>query len=423
MNTMNTIYKTLIEKHATSEALFAHLRASGLSIAMPEFTAENPVAIIHNNKGRSGESPELSAAFRSVVWDPRTNRPLCVSPASSTTLAEDNFPSAAEPPSILVENFVDGVMVNLFQHAGTWRLATRTRIDADSSFYGPRSFAELFWETFHGAGLNKEQLDGRFCYSWVLQHPEERVVVAPQYGIPKLHLVEMYRVNAEDGAVEQIVGAAGMREHLRPVMHALLPEVHELRSFADVKARVEAWGRRFGAQWQGLVVKSGGQRWKLRSAEYTAARVLRGNQANRTYHWFELWGEHKLEDYLRIFPEERSDAETVVERFKACTQELHDIYQQVYRRREFPLGKAPQKYRKLLWEAHQANAGAYFPALRRFMNGQDTARKVWLVNYERRYGAPIDAAGDGGDTIVVLGEGPDGKLSCGCDSAKHDCVA
>jgi hypothetical protein len=59
----------------------------------------------------------------------------------------------------------------------------------------------------------------------------------------------------------------------------------------------------------------------------------------------------------------------------------------VYRRKELPLGRAPQKYRKLLWDAHQANKGAYFPHLRQFMNEQDTARKLWLVNYGVRYGS------------------------------------
>jgi hypothetical protein len=57
----------------------------------------------------------------------------------------------------------------------------------------------------------------------------------------------------------------------------------------------------------------------------------------------------------------------------------------VYRKKELPLGQAPQKYRKLLWDAHQANKGAYFPHLRQFMNEQDTARKLWLVNYATRY--------------------------------------
>jgi hypothetical protein len=60
----------------------------------------------------------------------------------------------------------------------------------------------------------------------------------------------------------------------------------------------------------------------------------------------------------------------------------------VYRERAFPLKEAPQKYRKLLWDARQDGTCAYFPNMRKFMNNQDTARKLWLVNYELRYAQP-----------------------------------
>jgi hypothetical protein len=387
-----TTYKNLIDRFATSEALFAHLKSAeggGLMITVPEFTADNPLAVITYNKEKSNMAHADVEYFRSVIWNLRENRPVCVAPSRGRKFADVE---AAAPATFTVEDFVDGVMLNMFHHAGVWRLTTRSRLDADSSFYGKHTFADLFWETLRNAGLRGEDFSTSHCYSWVLQHPDERVVVAPPYGIAKLTLVEAAQIHA-DGAVTVTAGAAALRaaDFVPARAKTLLLEEHTLTSLADVKARVEAWGRRFGGQWQGLVVKAAGpdgqpRRWKLRSAQYDAARQLRGNQANRVYRWMELWGK-KLEDYLRLFPEERTDAEAAIAAFKACTQELYDLYQKVYRRRELPLGKAPQKYRKLLWDAHQANAGAYFANTRKFMNDQDTARKVWLINYEKRYGA------------------------------------
>jgi hypothetical protein len=86
-----------------------------------------------------------------------------------------------------------------------------------------------------------------------------------------------------------------------------------------------------------------------------------------------------------LYPEEACDAETVVGQFKDATQELHRLYLQIYRQKALPLGQAPQKYRKLLWDLHQAGGGAYFPNVREFMNKQETARKLWVVNYEERF--------------------------------------
>lgn len=440
-----TTYKNLIDRFTTSEALFAHLKSTeggALTIAVPEFTADNPLAVITYNKEKSNMAHPDVEYFRSVVWDLRSNRPVCVAPPRGRKFAELEKSLA----TFAVEDFVDGVMINMFYHSGAWRLATRSRLDADGNFYGRRPFSELFWETFRNAGLNADDFDKAHCYSWVLQHPEERVVVSAPYGIAKLAPVEGYTI-AADGSVKAY-GGAGLAAILPDRAKGLVLEEHKMASVDDVTARVEAWGRRFGGQWQGLIVKtvdSEGQihRWKLRSTQYDAARQLRGNQANRTYRWLELWGK-KLEDYLRLFPEERADAEDVIAGFKACTQELYDLYQKVYRRRELPLGKAPQKFRKLLWEAHQKNAGAYFANTRKFMNEQDTARKVWLVNYEKRYGtAPVEADAEAVRAAVqalaeavaaraaefpplpyvTVGTLPDGQLSCGCDSAKHYCDA
>jgi hypothetical protein len=284
----------------------------------------------------------------------------------------------------VVEEFIDGVMINMFHDGSQWQLATRTQLGAKGTFYGKRSFADLFWETFKSAGLDVALLETDETYSWVLQHPEERIVVAPEYGIPRLYLVEIRRTDTMALADEDSQTAA---------MRAMRPQDHaDLKTLEDVSERVSAWGKRFGAKWQGLVIYgSDGTRYKIRSNEYEEARHLRGNQAKRPFTWLERWGENKLAQYLRLYPEERVEAEALVARFKACTQELYDLYQKVYRQRAFPLREAPQKYRKLLWDCHAANAGAYFPNTRTFMNQQDTARKLWLCNYEARYGVAAPA--------------------------------
>ena len=94
---------------------------------------------------------------------------------------------------------------------------------------------------------------------------------------------------------------------------------------------------------------------------------------------------------MRLYPEEKCDAETLINGFKDATQELHTLYLRIYRSKEMPLGEAPRKYRKLLWDLHQSGGGAYFPNVRTFMNEQDTARKLWLLNYEERYGSAVAA--------------------------------
>jgi hypothetical protein len=394
-----SIYKTLADAYPTSEALFAHLRDTAkLQVRSDRSTgvdAARPLALIHYDKAESDMTSPLVAPFRSVVWNMLTNRPVCVSPARGLVLDA----SASEVPGggpFVAEDFVDGVMINQFHDGESWRVATRTQVNAGAGFYGKTPFAELFADTFIATGLKLDELDKSLCYSWVLQHPKERVVVAAPYGVPRLFLVEAFRIAADSSV--SVLSAAERRAAI-PLAGAagdkLVPVVHDLTTLAAVRERVIAWGRRFHAGWQGIVIKAAdGTRYKLRSAEYNEARLLRGNQAKLAYLWLERWSEGKINQYLRQYPEEQHEAEAIINRFKAVTQEVHDVHQAIYKRREYPLGRASRKYRKLIWDMRQAGVKGFFPDIRKFMNEQDVARKLWLVNYEEHYGpAVVEPAG------------------------------
>ena len=368
----NTMICEMIERFPTSEQLFAWLRSDeGGRLVVREdwMTPDEPLVLIHYQKDKSNMDLPHTGLFRSVIWDAIAHCPVCVSPVRGLKFAAA-VDAGIDVTTSAVEDFVDGPMINLFNYRGRWRIATRTVIDAECNFYAARGryFADLFWETFQAQGLTLEMLIPGLTYSFVLQHPEERIVVAPKYGIPKLYLVDT------TAAV------------LPPALQALAPQLHrDLKTLEDVKERIAAWGKRFRAGWQGLVVKVDGKRYKIRSEQYDEARHLRGNQNNRPYIWLERWSEGRLAAYLRQYPEEQNDADAVVTSFKTETKAAHDCYVAVYRNREYPLGKAPAKYRKFLWDAHAANKGAYFPHFRQFMNDQDTARKLWLVNFDRRF--------------------------------------
>jgi len=357
---MTSFFSNLTSRFTTSQELFAWLRSDeGGRLMVRE--PDSPYAVISYDKATTDMTMPHVELCRSVIWDKAANKPACVGPPRGLKFGVAISRGLA---NFEVEEFVDGVMINLFydEYAKDWCLATRTQLGATNHFYGKRSYADLFWETFVSKGLTKELLTPGETYSWVLQHPDERIVVAPAYGIPTLTLVE---------STTSLLAPA--------------PTKYALKTLEDVKEFVTAEGKRHGHQFQGVVIKADGHRYKLRTNEYDEARVLRGNQPKRPYLWLELWSKGRLATYLRIYPEEQCEANRIVAELKACTLELHDLYLKVYRNKVLPLGQAPQKFRKLIWEAHQAGKGAYFPHLRQFVNEQDTARKLWLVNYDVRY--------------------------------------
>lgn len=342
----------------TVDATFGYLRSPAGGSLLIRDRDDDRYALVYYKKGADLVAPHASL-FRSALWDKENNSAVFIGHARMNNLDE-----IGDRAIISVEAFVDGFMINMFWDKGAWRLATRTQLDASGHFYGTRSFAELFWETFENAGLTTDDLDKDVGYCWVVQHPEERIVVAPAYGIPTVTLV-----NATGPVSDKL--------------SALRPATYPLTTVAAVREFVATEGRRLKHQFKGLVVVTAEGRYKVRSAEYDAALALRGSK--RAYSWLEHWCTGKLPAYLKIYPEEACEAEAVIARFKDCTQEAYDLYVKVYRERAFPLKEAPQKYRKLLWDARQDGTCAYFPNMRKFMNNQDTARKLWLVNYETRY--------------------------------------
>uniref|UniRef100_A0A6C0DDB6 T4 RNA ligase 1-like N-terminal domain-containing protein n=1 Tax=viral metagenome TaxID=1070528 RepID=A0A6C0DDB6_9ZZZZ len=423
MNT-NKTFATLIARFPTTETLFAYLRSAEGGRLTIRQSKEIPLSMIYYDKTVSVMSLPHVGMFRSIVWDERSNRPCCVSPAKGRDILGDNPPALG----LVVEDFMDGTMINQFWDGTTWRLATRTLLDATSAYYGTyrdslsvsvpgpvpgdaqeageaaKPFATLFTETLQSQlGLTMAQFDPRFCYSWVLNHPAERVVVPAKYGLPSLSLVEVYHIDPATTDVSHRTGRefvshlpsdTANQSALKKALEKTLPPAHtDITLVGDIKARTQIWGKRFRHEWQGLVGRCPltGTRYRIRSAEYEFARNLRGNQSNLRYQWLELWTKGTLQTYLTIYPEEAVEAEEAVAAFKKATEEIYNLYQVIYKRREMPLGQAPHKYRKLLWDIHSARSGAYFPALRSFMNLQDTARKLWLINYERRYGASAAA--------------------------------
>jgi len=386
--TMNmNIFSNLTKQFPTSQELFAWLQSAEGGLL--NITNYDTFAMIYYDKTSSDMTVPHVEYFRSVVWDKVENKPVCVGPSHGLSFGAAIAHGLTD---FKTEEFVDGTMINVFYNTYTkeWQLATRTQFGATGHFYGKRSFADLFWETFASKGFSKEKLVPGEYYSWVLQHPEERIVVAPPYGIPQITIVGASSVEALDRFA------------------ACRPSSYSLSTLNDVKEFVAAEGKRLGSRWQGVSFYKDGHRYKLRSTEYEEARILRGNQQKLPYLWLERWGQGKLMAYLRMFPEEQCDADKVITEFKACTQELHELYMQVYRKKTMPLGQAPQKFRKLIWEAHQAGKGVYFPHLRQFMNEQATARKLWLVNYDMRYG--------------VITKGPAFSASAEAEADSYECV-
>lgn len=380
---------------------------------------ETSLAVIRYVKGQSQMSLSHVGAFRSVIWNTVTNRPVSVTAFKSES--GENVPAedATVGSEVLVEEFVDGVMIGQFYDVTTesWRIHTRSTLDAKCCYFSKRSFADLFQEalaTTYDLGIPlTDRLEKDVSYTWILQHPENRVV-CPVVR-PRIVLVAAHRIS-ENGTLECVELPADFvipRCYYRKTADALVgrmdmtPMLEMLgttgcTTSGDVPVDLPnvfklLTGMQGTVVHQGVVIRLSSEpfrRWKMRSKTYNGIRKLRGNTARRDFLWMDLWssGQGQLEEYLTHYAEERDAVEAILARWKALTQTVFQTYIDAFKARTLDRKLIPAKLRPLVYGLHNHYLTALKPAKKsldwretvRWINNRDTAQKIFVLNWDLR---------------------------------------
>ena len=159
-----------------------------------------------NDEGllKDNEFPE----YRSLIKT-QDNNLLCVSPPSSIDFDSfSTFFSKQENKDIMINEIVEGTMINLFydERIQSWEITTRTYVGCNNWFtsmeydeYGEKSqqqktFRQMFYDAIGSTDLNHffQLYNTNYCYSFVLQHPYNHMVLPIE--VPRLYLVAVYEI-------------------------------------------------------------------------------------------------------------------------------------------------------------------------------------------------------------------------------------
>jgi hypothetical protein len=306
------VFQQLVEKFPTWNALREFLVSpAGGSLKIIESGGEN--VILRYEKGVSDTSIPHVRWFRSVVWNKLTNRPLCVAPPKAST--NETFPSSV-PQSLYYQDYVDGVMINVYKGVGGPVLVTRSSFDATGTFYSERSFKELLADAMKVheiASIDELIPDGFTFVSLLLQHPDHRIV--EPVTVPKIYQIHAGRV-LENGDVQ-------IEEHDL--------EWAPLHLTYDPSMSVSQWiaslSEQRGWSWQGVTMKDQvGNRWRIRSNSYRMVRSLRGNTARDDVRFAQLFVAHLVDTYLYYYPEDTNLFRMLYIRLEATVKMLYDRY-------------------------------------------------------------------------------------------------
>ena len=131
--------------------------------------------------------------FRSIIVDEEGN---ILSFAPPKSLNFDVFSQSNEYDSCYIQHFPEGTMINVFfdKHTDDWEISTRSSIGAKCNFNMDSNitYRYMFLDAMNHTGLEFDHLDKTCCYSFVLQHPKNRIVVP--IANPGIILTNKYKI-------------------------------------------------------------------------------------------------------------------------------------------------------------------------------------------------------------------------------------
>ena len=306
--------------------------------------------------------------FRSVIIN-SLNNVVCFSPPKS--LHADKFmemyPGSDSKKNIIAQEFVEGTMINVFYDpaAASWQIATRSTVGGNMSFFqgttsnagnngNAKTFNEMFQDACVTNQLNIHTLHHGFCYSFVLQHPCNRIVVP--FSKPQLYLVEVYSIIHElDGSINvypqdlSVVKQNGMWGSTT----IRFPETYEFSSYSELINKFATPNTPYNIM--GVVIRNTltNERCKIRNPIYEEVRQLRGNQAKLQYQYLTLRKEGKIPEFIKFYPETKPELSKFRDQIHMFTNTLHLNYVSCYVKKEKPLKEFPEQYRTHMFKLHE----------------------------------------------------------------------
>jgi hypothetical protein len=292
-----------------------------------------------------------------------------------------------------ISTFIDGVLIGQYYNGGEWKIHTRSTLGANCRYYSnEKTFAMMFEEA--KTADHESKLDISMCYSFILQHPENRIVSS--VTSPKIYLVDAYKINDDNSVSNVDMSTIDLRK----------PNSFTFENWNALSTKLTEWNILYKHNFQGFVMTSeNNDRWKVRTSEYKRVRMIRQNTPRRDYIWLTEWSKGHLRQYLKCYPEETEAANNIVNKYKIFSSEVFKIYTDVFKAKSMERKDIPVKYRPFIYALHKN----YFEVLkpsgktvswseaREFMNRRDIPLMLFGINYELRRHAetiPIEPASE-----------------------------
>jgi hypothetical protein len=320
------------------------------------FNKENQFKLIKYRKNAISCDNESSFGLcRSIILND-VNQIICFSPPKSINknVFVNKYPKLDS--NFLVEELVEGTMINMFYNKGHWDISTKSVIGADTSFFKSDvsvSFRKMFFDTYLKSGLTYQMFDKRYCYSFVLQHPHNRIVVP--FTEPNLKLIAIYHIetNVDGDFVVKIVDKYKYWSYHLNSSFVQLNNTYETQSYDILDEKYASKNTSYDILGYVVYNTTTGERMKMRNPNYEEVKKLRGNQTKLQFQYLYLRSQGKVKDYLKYYPESKQAFSKYRDDVHRFTSNLYTNYRNCYVKKEKPLKKYEKQFRTHMYHIHK----------------------------------------------------------------------
>ena len=352
----------------------------------------------YNKELLTDETANTLGLLRSVIYK-NDGSLVCMAPPKS--LPTDNL-VISNDKEYIAETFVEGTMINMFYDTtmNCWEIATRSSVGAEMCFYMTNgfnkdaTFRSMFNEVCEYVEFDYKNYIGpnnKYVYSFVIQHPNNRIVYDVKemslYLVDVFEIVDNNTVNIIDFRKLNILD--NMSYKIRTPCQAVLNDDDMLTT---CKESCVSTTTRYDIQ--GVIIKTNtGERYKFRNPNYENVRHLRGNQPKLQYQYLTLRQSGKVKEYLHYYSEHKQAFEEFRQSMHDYTNQLFSNYIKCYVKKERELKTFPDKYKKYMYKLHhELYLTELMPEKKyitkevviNYINGLHPAKCMFVLNYDMR---------------------------------------
>ena len=312
-----------------------------------------------------------------------------------------------------LEDFIDGTMINVFfdNINNIWEIATRSTVGGNIVFfndiknysffkcdnqfehYNNITFRSMFFESCNVNNFDLNTLDTNYCYSFVMQHPFNRIVTPLQR--PFIYLVKAYKIDNTNFPLVNIIEKPILELVNEPPYifantSVLFPSKYPIYQNSLQELKLIYDNKELSFHNVGIFIyNKDGTRTKIRNVNYEEVRKLRGNQPKLQYNYLCLKKENKIKEFLYYYPEHI----ILFNKFKILmfeyTNTLFTNYIDCFIKKTMHLKEYPFQYKNHMHHIHQQYISNLKPNNKivdkkfviDYVNNLHPAQQMFVINY------------------------------------------